>query len=94
MNKTLLSILIMGFFSTINAECINGVKEDYFSILDENTIILQQNEGIQVVIELDCHIKDSSSLILLQKSFCDYYDGVLSVDNKPCTIEKVMRLES
>ncbi len=95
MKKIFFFLFFMGgVFSSLWAECIYKIAHNSsVSVLDSKTLILKnEKENKEIVIELDCKIKEDSSIILLAEHFCNYYENVFSVDNRPCNIESVMKL--
>ena len=92
--KKIFILLVFIFNSqTLSADCVYDAKSyKNYKIIDENTIVLQEGNGKNILIQSYCYFYMGSELIILKDDFCDFEQDVLSVDGEVCEVKKVKLL--
>ena len=95
-NVILLTAAIASSFLTCSnayADCVYGAKsKSSYVLLDQNTIMLTDGFGPDIVIKTWTYLNRFSSISVLKDSFCSYESAVLYIDGTVVDANQVTKL--
>jgi hypothetical protein len=75
------------------ADCVvNATSKTTYEVLDSHTILLKGGAGGAIMVKSFSFFYSSSSVRVLQDSFCDFASAVLYVDGEPIDVQQVKQL--